>query len=842
MVPTLAPAAIALVGCATPRPTAWGIDTLSIDVSDKEFHQRGGGVVYCLALLYTFLGVAMVSDIFMSGIERITSEDRAVTRKVEVDGKIVERVFHVRVWNSTIANLSLMALGSSAPEILLSVIEIVSNDFYAGELGPSTIVGSAAFNLMVIMAVCVVAIPAGEVRKIKYMTVFLVTAFFSIFAYLWLLFILLFHTPEYVDVWEGVLTFAFFPLLLLVSYAADKGWLGGAPITTGEARFLEDPGTADLAGVLEDLEARQDALPMTDQQISDLIEDQRPGITPISRYRRNNVVRTKIKFIVALQRIAQRTQARVAAQSAKVLPDGFELRASRSAGGPTAKSPESRKVSSSYDADELRESARVLAEQVSKDPLEAKDSSFDDDGSTSSSDSKTFATLLNERQQLQQSSKLLLNEAKAQIVADCLASSRAWPGAPGILDFYRMDEQKSFDVLESTKSITLNVVRRCGIHGEVSCTFRTRDGTAIKGSDYVEQSGMLTFISGEVLQTITIVVLDDNEVEEKIEKFYVHLEEATGGASFDPQWDGAADSALAVVHIIDDSERAGLAGMLMPYLNRHRTSAQLGTYRKQFIDAWDMELEDDQEPALFDWVFYALSLPWKLLFAVIPPPAFGGGWVCFSCALIFIGGLTAVIGDLATLLGDALNIKAPVTAITMVALGTSLPDLFASKSAAISDPHADAAIVNVTGSNSVNVFLGLGLPWMMAAVYWNYFASGEAIDGFKEKYGERVDCKSRKYELTGRIDRVGFVVKAGDLGLSVATFSTCALVIIATLIYRRKTFGGELGGPERPKYATAALFLSLWLVYIVVSSMRTYLVPPLNNGGPLSFSVATFGR
>ena len=57
------------------------------------------------------------------------------------------------------ANLTLMALGSSAPEILLSVIEIVGNGFQAGELGPGTIVGSAAFNLLCISAVCVAGVP-----------------------------------------------------------------------------------------------------------------------------------------------------------------------------------------------------------------------------------------------------------------------------------------------------------------------------------------------------------------------------------------------------------------------------------------------------------------------------------------------------------------------------------------------------------------------------------------------------------------------------------------------------------------------------------------------------------
>jgi solute carrier family 8 (sodium/calcium exchanger) len=51
-------------------------------------------------------------------------------------------------------------------------------------------------------------------------------------------------------------------------------------------------------------------------------------------------------------------------------------------------------------------------------------------------------------------------------------------------------------------------------------------------------------------------------------------------------------------------------------------------------------------------------------------------------------------------------------------LGTSLPDTFASKIAAKNEKTADNAIGNITGSNSVNVFLGLGLPWTVAAIYW----------------------------------------------------------------------------------------------------------------------------
>jgi solute carrier family 8 (sodium/calcium exchanger) len=93
----------------------------------------------------------------MESIEMITSQEKEVTVKDKTTGK--KEVVIVKVWNDTVANLTLMALGSSAPEILLSVIEIIGNKFYAGSLGPGTIVGSAAFNLFIIIGICIVVIP-----------------------------------------------------------------------------------------------------------------------------------------------------------------------------------------------------------------------------------------------------------------------------------------------------------------------------------------------------------------------------------------------------------------------------------------------------------------------------------------------------------------------------------------------------------------------------------------------------------------------------------------------------------------------------------------------------------
>lgn len=78
------------------------------------------------------------------------------------------------------------------------------HDFQAGALGPSTIVGSAAFNMFVIIAICVYVVPDGETRKIKHLRVFFVTAAWSIFAYIWLYLILSVFSPGEVAVRTGL--------------------------------------------------------------------------------------------------------------------------------------------------------------------------------------------------------------------------------------------------------------------------------------------------------------------------------------------------------------------------------------------------------------------------------------------------------------------------------------------------------------------------------------------------------------------------------------------------------------------------------------------------------------
>jgi solute carrier family 8 (sodium/calcium exchanger) len=131
-----------------------------------------------------------------------------------------------------------MALGSSAPEILLSVIGTVSDlESLPSKLGPSTIVGSAAFNLLVISGACILAVDDQENQYDKngkitstiykpkqvYDTgVFAVTAIWSIFAYIWLYIVLKANSDEVVETWEAWVTFVFFFILIIMAFAADR--------------------------------------------------------------------------------------------------------------------------------------------------------------------------------------------------------------------------------------------------------------------------------------------------------------------------------------------------------------------------------------------------------------------------------------------------------------------------------------------------------------------------------------------------------------------------------------------------------------------------------------------
>ena len=99
---------------------------------------------------------------------------------------------------------------------------------------------------------------------------------------------------------------------------------------------------------------------------------------------------------------------------------------------------------------------------------------------------------------------------------------------------------------------------------------------------------------------------------------------------------------------------------------------------------------------------------------------------------------------------------------------------------------------NVTGSNAVNVFLGIGIAWTIAAIY--HVANGDQ-----------------------------FEVEPGSLAFSVTIFCTFAfLAIVVMVVRRRPAIGGELGGPRKYKIPTTIFLCTLWLMYVMLSSLEAY--------------------
>lgn len=797
--------------------------------------------VYFIALSWCFLGVAIVADIFMSAIETITS------KKARVWDKSKQRYRTVKVWNDTVANLTLMALGSSAPEILLSVIELFKEEFYSGELGPGTIVGSAAFNLLGITAVCVASIPSSPppgIRYIKDVSVYTITAVFSMFAYVWLLIILVGPSPNMVTVGEGIITFLFFPVLVCTAFLADRGYFG-IPTHTKQRVVAAEMTKDELGKLVNDIRKRWPHV--DDGQIAVLVEKETAAQRSKAGYRTMTGMKS---FRFSSMRTANEDACPCIFQSAESHPCGFmdEFDAPTNQQSDDDNAAQGIIAYASFMSSNFAvcESDGSLTVSVARSGN--KNASFRVKYRTLDGTAKGAAHGSDDKEKAGKDfihSEGVLEfgpGVKSQNITVHILDDTEWETAedfsielfdplllsggdskdvqlqpigtttvtiiddddPGCLCF----SDSLISVSEELDDVVqkIDVSRKQGCRGKVSCSYRTENASAIAPLDFEENSGVLEFENGQTVASIELRIKARGRYDHT-ESFRLVIFDAKG-CRFCTDGDGDEKEQTMWIEITPNADSKNLVDQLSNVLSTNWAKARLGKseWQDQFVEAIYVggSKEEQDEAGALDWIYHLIALPWKLVFACVPPADFHGGWSCFVAALTAIGGLTAVVGDLASLLGCCLQMPQLITAITFVALGTSLPDTFASKTAAQQDPYADASIGNITGSNSVNVFLGLGLPWTIGAIYWSFMG---ATDEWKDKYPEYV----------GDYPDGGFIVVAEGLDFSVAIFVTSAVTCMAVLFIRRKLFGGELGGPYIPKVASAAFLVLLWVGYIGTS-------------------------
>ncbi|XP_038835078.1 sodium/calcium exchanger 1-like isoform X10 [Salvelinus namaycush] len=827
----------------------------------------------------------------MASIEVITSQEREITIK-KPNGEKVTTTVHV--WNETVSNLTLMALGSSAPEILLSVVEVCGHNFDAGDLGPNTIVGSAAFNMFVIIGFCVSVIPDGEHRKVKHLRVFFVTATWSIFAYTWLYLILAVISPGIVQVWEGLVTLFFFPLCVGMAYVADRRLLvykymykryragkrrGVIIETEGEAQI---PSKMDIEmdGKMLNSESFMDGAMGFDEKDLDEEEARREMVRILKELKQKHPEKETEQLIelANYQVLTQQQKSRAfyrcqatrimtgagnvlkkhAADQARKAVGAYEIRSE------VSEDDFSSKVFFDPGTYQCLENCGTVALNVVRlggDLTNTVSVEYRTEDGTANAGSdyqftegvvvfnpgeteKEIRIDIIDDDIFEEDEHFLVHLSNVKVISEGTGyvqpranhlDTLAGLGLPcsatvtifdddhaGIFTF----EEPVMTVSESIGMMEVKVLRTSGARGLVVVPYKTMEGTAKGGGkDFEDTHGALEFQNDEILKTIAVRILDHDEYERQA-RFYIELQE--------PHW----KRRLTGVRVTEkkegdeealskkEEEERRIAGMGRPTLGEHvklevvieesyefkntvdklikKTNLALligtNSWRQQFMEAITVSSGDDDEdecgeeklPSCFDYVMHFLTIFWKLLFAFVPPTDYWNGWACFVVSISMIGLLTAFIGDLASHFGCTVGLKDSVTAVVFVALGTSVPDTFASKVAAIQDQYADASIGNVTGSNAVNVFLGIGVAWSIAAIYHNSKGNDFRVD-------------------------------PGTLAFSVTLFTIFAFVAVAVLMYRRRPeIGGELGGPRGPKIATTCLFFSLWLMYIVFSSLEAY--------------------
>merc|ERR1719412_2374580 len=766
---------------------------------------------------------------------------------------------------------------------MLSVIEIWANDFNAGDLGPGTIVGSAAFNLFMIIGLCIYVIPDDEVRKIKQLRVFFVTATWSVFAYLWLYIIVSPISCAEVEVWEGVLTFLFFPATVYTAFVADRRMFF--------YKYLNKKYRAQRGVIV--MTEKGDVESRAQEKFKDFDEDVDPALAEFERNRReyiNCMKRIRLENPnISLIDLEAQAREEVMSKGPKSRAY-YRAQATRKLAGKDD-AQKKLKAQLAAEADAAEEAAAVkkddgvmrvmfdpphytVMESVGTFPVtivrvggdlnttvqvdyKTEDGTACADGDYTEAvgtltfgpgetqkfvdltvedddifeeDEHFYIRLSNLRRKdgLPISDMDTFNEDGENITAPSIQLGIPAQATIMILDddhggFFGFEESEA-EITESVGTFELKIVRISGARGTVAIPYSTEEGTAKEGKDYEGIEGELDAKDPETDKIISIPILDEESYEKNL-IMYVNIGEPRHIAGEGEGTDFAELDAKDP-ETLTEEEKIALLGRprlgetsriqirikeskefkssVDKMMQRANASMLVGTssWKEQFSEALSIQADEDEDaeegeekmPTCGDYITHFLTLPWKLIFAFIPPTGFYNGYVTFVVSILMIGLCTAVIGDIASHLGCFIFLKDSVNAIAFVALGTSVPDTFASKTAAIEDDTADASVGNVTGSNAVNVFLGIGIAWTMAAIYH----AAKGTPG-------------------------GFYVKPGSLGFSVTIFLIEALLAILILLIRRHpSIGCELGGPRPVKKLCTGFFFFFWIFYVLISAMEAY--------------------
>jgi sodium/potassium/calcium exchanger 1 len=579
-------------------------------------------VFYGIGVLYMFLALAIVCDeFFVPALEEMSS-----TRHMNL--------------SMDVAGATLMAAGGSAPELFASLF----GTFTESEIGFGTIIGSAVFNVLFVIAMC--SIFSKELLRLTWWPLFRDSFVYTIGLLVLAIFVGV-TTPEEIVLWEACVLLSMYFIYIAIMYknAAIYKYLTGK-----ELEYPEDP-NADT-----DDEAEGNAVNTTAE--------------PSANSTSNATVEVEI---------------------------------SESAGAAGLK-------------------AAAVAPSDRERALEHK---------TPSASSVTSAASVGNLQQ-----NMLRGFSNSKFDFRWQGTFRA-----GILKLLR-------DPGTWVETGGVGIVAK--IAGDADYVFQKIDQNGDGHIDKQELKHLFNLlecrVSDRELDEVFATLDENNDgviSEEEFNKWYTTSEEMIRSQvrkvfeSIDTDNSGTIDSQELKVLLLEldprvTDEDVALAIDSM-YKHGDKDSITFDEfeewYEKSIIyERQKKAVEEDREGAweslkppygdsVLSWIQYVVVFPLVFVMVMTIPDVRRPGWgrwcyVSFGLSIAWIGGFSYLMVEWTETIGNTIGIPSVIMGLTVLAAGTSVPDLLSSVIVARRGA-GDMAVSSSIGSNIFDILVGLPIPWLM---------------------------------------------------------------------------------------------------------------------------------
>ncbi|XP_039500172.1 sodium/potassium/calcium exchanger 3 isoform X3 [Drosophila santomea] len=112
------------------------------------------------------------------------------------------------------------------------------------------------------------------------------------------------------------------------------------------------------------------------------------------------------------------------------------------------------------------------------------------------------------------------------------------------------------------------------------------------------------------------------------------------------------------------------------------------------------------------WTWWVIKYPAEWMLACTIPSARSIFFLSMCFAVLWISMISYLLAWFLTILGYNLNIPDAIMGLTVLAAGTSVPEV-ASSYIVSKKGYGSMAICNAIGSNTFDIFVCLGLPWLL---------------------------------------------------------------------------------------------------------------------------------